>query len=212
MNNRPKRIFFASVILVAIGVLLIWMKVVHDDETSLKTTRPKVQLIAPIQVERSDPEERLFLNKVSRASSVRVDASASTATSVTSIRTRLRKAKTGSLSRTRTTIAPSQVIDTSQESIPTDAIWRTVQASWYGPGFYGHGTACGQRYSEVIEGVAHKTLPCGTMVTLEYQGRVVTVPVIDRGPYVSGRVFDLSRATCEALNHCFTGAIEWRVE
>ena len=70
-----------------------------------------------------------------------------------------------------------------------------VLASWYGPGFYGNRTACGQIYSSQIMGVAHKTLPCGTLLVLSYGGRTVTVPVIDRGPYAAGRTLDLSAAT-----------------
>ena len=84
--------------------------------------------------------------------------------------------------------------------------------SWYGPGLYGNGTACGQTYSPTIHGVAHKTLPCGTMVTFRNpaNGATVTVPVIDRGPYIPGRNWDLSAATCAALDHCYTGPIQWR--
>ena len=48
-------------------------------------------------------------------------------------------------------------------------------------------------------GVANKTLPCGTLVTLRYDGRTVRVPVVDRGPYVAGREFDLTEATKQAL-------------
>ncbi|GAC1456061.1 MAG: hypothetical protein NVS1B1_00850 [Candidatus Limnocylindrales bacterium] len=74
-----------------------------------------------------------------------------------------------------------------------------VLASWYGPGFYGNRTACGQIYSPQILGVAHKTLPCGTLLVLSYGGRTVTVPVIDRGPYIAGRTLDLSGATKATL-------------
>jgi Lytic transglycolase len=74
-----------------------------------------------------------------------------------------------------------------------------VIASWYGPGFYGNRTACGQTYTPEIIGVAHRTLPCGTLVVLEYRGRTMTVPVIDRGPYIAGRTLDLSNATRIAL-------------
>ncbi len=74
-----------------------------------------------------------------------------------------------------------------------------VLASWYGPGFYGNRTACGQVYTPEIIGVAHKTLPCGTLLTLTYGSRVLTVPVIDRGPYVAGRTLDLSYATKLAI-------------
>jgi len=79
---------------------------------------------------------------------------------------------------------------------PTGGI---VIASWYGPGFYGNRTACGQVYTAEIIGVAHRTLRCGTMLVLEYRGRTMTVPVIDRGPYVAGRTLDLSAATRVAM-------------
>jgi rare lipoprotein A (RlpA)-like double-psi beta-barrel protein len=79
---------------------------------------------------------------------------------------------------------------------PTGGI---VIASWYGPGFYGNRTACGQTYTPVIIGVAHRTLPCGTLIVLEYRGRTMTVPVIDRGPYIAGRTLDLSNATRIAM-------------
>lgn len=74
-----------------------------------------------------------------------------------------------------------------------------VIASWYGPGFYGNRTACGQIYTPEIVGVAHRTLPCGTLVTIEYRGRTLTAPVIDRGPYIAGRTLDLSNATRLAM-------------
>lgn len=74
-----------------------------------------------------------------------------------------------------------------------------ILASWYGPGFYGNRTACGQVYTPEIPGVAHLTLRCGTLLTLTYGGRTVTVQVIDRGPFVAGRSIDLSNATMLAL-------------
>jgi hypothetical protein len=85
------------------------------------------------------------------------------------------------------------------------------EISWYGPGFYGNGTACGQTLTKTLMGVAHRSLPCGTMVTFRYKGKTVTVPVVDRGPYVAGRTWDLTKGACTALGHCFTGPIEWRL-
>lgn len=84
--------------------------------------------------------------------------------------------------------------------------------SWYGPGFYGHRTACGVAYTQTVMGVAHRSLPCGTLVTFlnPANGRKVTVPVIDRGPYVAGRQWDMSAGLCAYLGHCYTGSIEWR--
>jgi hypothetical protein len=75
----------------------------------------------------------------------------------------------------------------------------TVRASWYGPGFFGRRTACGQIMSTVLAGVAHRTLPCGTPVTLRYGDVTLTVPVVDRGPFIAGREFDLTYATRVAL-------------
>ncbi|MEO6206592.1 MAG: septal ring lytic transglycosylase RlpA family protein [Candidatus Limnocylindrales bacterium] len=89
--------------------------------------------------------------------------------------------------------------------------WRfDRELSWYGPGFYGQGTACGQTLTRSLVGVASRSLPCGTLVTFRTNGRVVTVPVVDRGPYVSDRIFDLTVGACRLLAHCYTGSIEWR--
>jgi hypothetical protein len=96
-------------------------------------------------------------------------------------------------------------------ALAADGWRRDPEISWYGPGFYGHRTACGQALTKALLGVAHRTLPCGTLVAFRYQGREVTVPVVDRGPYVSGRQWDLTGGTCLALRHCFTGPIEYRI-
>ena len=87
---------------------------------------------------------------------------------------------------------------------------RDPEISWYGPGLMGNGTACGQTLTRRLVGVAHRTLPCGTLVQFRYDGKTVTVPVVDRGPFVSDRIFDLTYAACKQLDHCFTGPIKWR--
>lgn len=83
-------------------------------------------------------------------------------------------------------------------------------ASWYGPGFYGNRTACGQTLQPWTVGVAHKTLPCGTRLLLCVR-RCVTTTVIDRGPYVVGREFDLTRPTRNALGAGPLTYVRWRV-
>jgi hypothetical protein len=85
--------------------------------------------------------------------------------------------------------------------------YRPVGASYYGPGLYGNGVACGGTLLPGTLGVANKTLPCGTEVKLRYRGRTVTVPVIDRGPYVAGRDFDLTEATRERLGFPGVGTV-----
>jgi rare lipoprotein A len=74
--------------------------------------------------------------------------------------------------------------------------YRLAGASWYGGG---GSLACGGQLTDATMGVANKTLPCGTLVTLRYGGHEVSVPVVDRGPYVAGREFDLTEATKRAL-------------
>jgi len=86
-------------------------------------------------------------------------------------------------------------------------VYKASEASWYGPGFYGNRTACGQMLKPNTLGVAHKTLPCGTKVALYYHGHAVTVPVIDRGPYAAGREYDLTAETKHRLHFGSTGTV-----
>ena len=83
-------------------------------------------------------------------------------------------------------------------------VYRPALATYYGPGFFGNQTACGQVLTPDLHGVAHKRLPCGTLVAIMYAGREITVPVIDRGPYNGNYSWDLTQATADALG--FTGA------
>jgi rare lipoprotein A len=86
-------------------------------------------------------------------------------------------------------------------------VYRPAQASWYGPGFYGNRTACGKTLTTSTEGVAHKTMPCGTKLRLRHGKRTVTVKVIDRGPYHGNREFDLTGATKKKLGFGSTGTV-----
>jgi len=77
---------------------------------------------------------------------------------------------------------------------------RTSEASWYGPGLWGNGTACGKvtlRPNTI--GVANKNLPCGTRVLFGFRGKFIIAPVIDRGPYIAGRTWDLTKAASDAI-------------
>lgn len=105
---------------------------------------------------------------------------------------------------------PEDQTSSAPSTEPESSGWSTDEASWYGPGLYGNSTACGQRYTDQLPGVAHRTLPCGTLITFRHGGNEVTVPVIDRGPYVRGRIWDLSARTCRDLGHCYTGPVDWR--
>lgn len=85
--------------------------------------------------------------------------------------------------------------------------YRAGRASWYGPGLYGNRLGCGGTLNPDTLGVAHKYLPCGTKVTFRYRGRSATVRVLDRGPFVAGREWDLTAATKHKLGFGSTGTV-----
>lgn len=88
---------------------------------------------------------------------------------------------------------------------------KTAGASWYGPGLYGRQTACGQTLRATTIGVAHRSLPCGTPVRFTYRGLSVVAAVIDRGPFVRGRAWDLTAAASEALGFEGVGRLRYAV-
>jgi rare lipoprotein A len=96
----------------------------------------------------------------------------------------------------RLRFAGSSLARSSRKQLGRLNVYRLAEASWYGGG---GGLACGGELTSSTLGVANKTLPCGTIVTLHYGARTIRVPVVDRGPYVSGREFDLTEATKRAL-------------
>ena len=84
-------------------------------------------------------------------------------------------------------------------------------ATWYGPGFYGKQTACGQTLRPGTLGVAHRNLPCGTAVKFVYEGRQIVTRVIDRGPYAKGVAWDLTNGAREALGFEGSGQLRYAV-
>lgn len=108
--------------------------------------------------------------------------------------------------------SPRAAIDQPESAAKVVPVWHyDREISFYGPGFYGRRTACGYKYTTALLGVAHRSLPCGTLVTFRSGSRVITVPVVDRGPYVYDRTWDLTGAACLALHHCWTGPIYWKL-
>jgi rare lipoprotein A len=89
--------------------------------------------------------------------------------------------------------------------------FRAAGATWYGPGFYGKQTACGQTLRPGTLGVAHRSLPCGTAVKFVYEGRQIVTRVIDRGPYAKGFAWDLTNGAREALGFEGSGQIRYAV-
>ncbi len=95
-----------------------------------------------------------------------------------------------------------------------DAGWReTGIASWYGEPFHGRRTASGEVYDMELMTAAHRTLALGTVVRVENRdnGRTVEVRINDRGPFVHGRIIDLSRAAARRLDMLGPGTARVRV-
>lgn len=83
------------------------------------------------------------------------------------------------------------------------------RASWYGPGFHGRLTASGEVYNQWAMTAAHKTRPFGSVVTVTRTdtGASVQVRLTDRGPFIPGRIIDLSRAAADALGMITAGVV-----
>lgn len=90
----------------------------------------------------------------------------------------------------------------------------TGDASWYGPGFHGKKTASGERFDKNKLTAAHRTLPFGTKVrvTRRDTGRSVVVRINDRGPFVRGRIIDLSKGAAKRIDMLKIGVAPVRLE
>jgi hypothetical protein len=105
------------------------------------------------------------------------------------------------------TVAPTPAPPVPQVAVPGGP-GVLITASWYGPGFYENRLPCWPwlkanglpiQFLPDTWGVAHKTLPCGTMLILTHGANTITVPVVDRGPYIAGREIDMSPRIKAAL-------------
>jgi hypothetical protein len=89
----------------------------------------------------------------------------------------------------------------------TLTVFRGALATWYGPGFYGNKTACGMELTETLVGVAHRTLPCGTIVAIHYGSTTILAPVVDRGPFGGQAKWDLTKGAADLLGFTQTDRI-----
>ena len=87
-------------------------------------------------------------------------------------------------------------------------------ASWYGPNFHGKLTANGETFDQDTITAAHKTLPLPTIVRVTNleNGRALVVRINDRGPFVNGRIIDLSRKSAQLLGIDVKGTARVRVQ
>ena len=111
------------------------------------------------------------------------------------------------LNRIRVVAGSNHVAAGSGDGAGRLTAYRAAVASWFGPGLYGNGLACGGTLTPSTLGVAHRSFPCGAKLTLRYGNRSVRVRVVDRGPFVAGREFDLTAATKQRLGFGSTGTV-----
>ena len=86
----------------------------------------------------------------------------------------------------------------------------TARAAPYSPSAAHPRTACGQPFTDKTEGVAHPVLPCGVRLYIRFHGHEVLTQVIDRGPNVPGREFDITKALANKLGLHGTQTIKWQ--
>lgn len=93
----------------------------------------------------------------------------------------------------------------------TPALAQEGRASWYQ--CCNSKTACGVRFHPDMAGIAHRTLKCGTLVrvTDKRTGRSIVAPVVDRGPFIAGRIVDLTRGSARALGIIGRGTAPVRI-
>lgn len=86
----------------------------------------------------------------------------------------------------------------------------TSRAAPYGPTPSHRRTDCGEPFTAQTQGVAHPELPCGVKIYIRFHGKEVLTQVVDRGPYVPGRDFDITKALADRLGLHGTQTIQWR--
>ena len=86
----------------------------------------------------------------------------------------------------------------------------TSRAAPYGPTPGHRRTACGDAFTSKLQGIAHPVLPCGVKIYIRFHGKEVLTQVVDRGPNVPGRDFDITKALADRLGLHGTQQIQWR--
>ena len=102
----------------------------------------------------------------------------------------------------------------SDELKNVDGYTQTGLASWYGDKEHGNLAASGERFSKYDYTAAHKSLPFGTIVRVTNleNGKDVVVNINDRGPFIRGRIIDLSYSSAKSIDLVKTGVAKVKVE
>ena len=108
--------------------------------------------------------------------------------------------------------APDELSTRQYMIRPTCTPYQRGAVSWYGPRFHGRLAADGRPFNAYAPSCAHRTLPLGSLVRVTVNGSVAYLRVTDRGPYVRGRVLDVSRAAAKQLHMRDAGVVRGRIE
>lgn len=110
--------------------------------------------------------------------------------------------------------SPKPKVRLADRPAPKVGVTATGTASWYGPGYHGKRTACGERFDQDALTAAHGLWPCGTRVkvTLVSTGKSVTVRINDLFPNHKGRLIDVSRGAARAIGLIGPGTGRVRLE
>jgi rare lipoprotein A len=92
----------------------------------------------------------------------------------------------------------------------TQGGYYTSRAAPYGPSAGHRRTACGEAFTSETQGIAHPVLPCGVKIYIRFRGKEVLTQVVDRGPNVPGRDFDITKALADRLGLHGAQIIHWR--
>lgn len=107
--------------------------------------------------------------------------------------------------------SPETPASTLRRPVSRGGGWKTAVASHYGSGSYGRRTADGTTIGPDSMIVAHKTLPFGTMVQFQYNGKTAVARVADRGPYTAGRTWDLGPGVIRILGFNGVDTVRYRI-
>lgn len=106
-------------------------------------------------------------------------------------------------------VTSSHASSNAGSQLPRAVHWYRALAAPYSPAPGQKLTACGQRVGASLEGIAHPVLQCGVKLFVSYGGHDVLTQVVDRGPAVPGRQFDLTRALADRIGLYGTQQVRW---
>jgi rare lipoprotein A len=184
-----KRFFFAGKVWLAAELLVLILLACSG--ASASDMRPDVRSEVP-----SAPLVEHAVNAVEAMAIEAARDTAASASSATAMSTSPRQTPFVAVQD-----AVKNVLNSALETVQSNSLVEAGMASWYGSAFQGRRTASGERFDMNQLTAAHKTLPLGTVVQVRnpLNGKTVDVTINDRGPFIKGRVIDLSYRAALAL-------------